>query len=115
MDDLIELLILKFKIWLAGGSGLDADLLYAKEEKMSFEKIKETLEHIKGCQYENRSIPIDECMCDCNEKHFYQAGLEAGKNEIMEKFGKLGNEFDRMHNDGLASRYVAERIFEILE
>jgi len=45
---------------------------------MEFNKAKETVKHLKGCQYENRNIPIDECMCDCYEYHFYKAGQQAG-------------------------------------
>ncbi len=34
-------------------------------------------QHYPGCRYKNSSIPLDECMCGCNERWWFELGREA--------------------------------------
>ncbi len=40
------------------------------------EKIININEHFEGCRYGGRSIPIDECLCDCLEKQVFDLGMK---------------------------------------
>ena len=37
------------------------------------------MDHEKGCYYEMRAIPINECTCDCYDKAVFRAGYLAAK------------------------------------
>ena len=41
------------------------------------DKVLEINEHYDGCKYANRSIPIDECMCDCYNRQVFKLGRVA--------------------------------------
>lgn len=52
-------------------------------EKNVFKKFKEVIleinDHYDDCKYHGRSIPIDECACDCYQKQIFNLGRKAEK------------------------------------
>lgn len=39
-------------------------------------------QHYPGCSYFNRSIPINECACDCHERYWFELGREAERDSF---------------------------------
>lgn len=52
--------------------------------KKNREKVIEINEHFDGCRYENSSIPIDECLCDCFNKQVFWLGMEQKSKDFYE-------------------------------
>ena len=52
--------------------------------KNNKELIDGIVNHYDGCNYAGRSIPIDECMCDCYVKQIFNLGRDAEK-ELFQK------------------------------
>ena len=48
------------------------------------ERILEINEHYEGCHFHNRSIPIDECTCNCYNKQIFKLGMEEQKRQFYE-------------------------------
>ena len=54
------------------------DKEWEKAQYMSMKnKLIDISEHYDGCRYENTSIPINECRCDCYERQVFMLGFAA--------------------------------------
>lgn len=53
----------------------------SKTSKVVFKQYKEEIleiaEHYNSCAYKDRSIPINECRCDCYVKQIFDIGRKA--------------------------------------
>lgn len=57
-----------------------------------FEEIKQFVSHESHCRYSMSNIPINECECDCYEKHFWNASKQYRLDKDKETINRLCDE-----------------------
>ncbi len=53
------------------------------------------IQHVASCRFSGRSIPIDECSCNCYENTIFEAGREDMRNEVIEDINELNEQSKR--------------------